>query len=652
MIPAQFAIPGTGRIIPLHPAIPRRWRRALSGRSVISARLPVVKCPPPVKVRMRRPEKIRVSDHAALYRMVTDGAHVGPWRHEYAPHTVKIMDAFGQPWVREIWFCGVEQSGKTNTMLNCMAWAIDCDPGNIFYLMPTEATSDKVTGEKIRPMLVASSRLARYLAIRQDDTTLARIKLRHGVTLWPAHANSASSMASWAAKHCFGDEVDKYPAMTGKEASPIDLIKKRNRTYRGRYKRFFASTPAGLHIHQGMMACQQVWEYRLRCPHCSELIRPVAEHLALPADETAEAIEAEGCALACHSCGTHLAERDREQAIRRGAWHCIKGAEISRPSRIGFHHRAWDCLDIPLAEIAVAWIQAKTGGTAEKVAWANGYEAINYEPEHRERDEDRILLLRDDRPDGIVPTWADALEISIDTQDNGFWYRIRAWEFGTMQSALVRCGFIEDFAGLDRLIYDSTWPDAAGNQHRIMAGIIDSAGHRTAEVYEWCRRPGSIVLASKGAQRRKSVPVTVGKIDHYPGTSKAIPGGLRLYHLDTHFHKDELARKLDIHPGDPGCFWLHSGHTAGQLADLARFPADEKPPHNLKEYARQMCSEHRDERGLWQHDGKKPNHLWDCESGGLALALYLGFQHRQKPGADPGNERKKPATPGPKNSRW
>jgi len=388
--------------IPYPAELPLARRAILAGMEV-SFPLPRA-----VKLRLRSPEKISGADWAARYRVVTDGAHEGQWRHEYVPHTIKIMDTFTRPWVREIWFCGVEQSGKTNTMLNCLGWCIDCDPGNIFYLMPTEATADKVTGEKLRPTLTRSPRLARYLSRRQDDTTLARIKLSHGVTLWPAHANSASSMATWAAKHCFGDEIDKYPPMVGKESDPITLIKKRNRTYRGRYKRFFASTPAGLYIYKGMRGCHQVWEYRNRCPHCNELIRMDGDHLVIPEDATPESVELTGCGYACNNCGVEWSERDRERAIRAGGWLCVAGQDELRPAKVGFHHRAWDCLDIPLAEIGAAWIKAKTGGVAELTAWANGYEAEDYTPEHRTRDEDRIILLRDDRPAGTPPTWTDA----------------------------------------------------------------------------------------------------------------------------------------------------------------------------------------------------------------------------------------------------
>ena len=55
-----------------------------------------------------------------------------------------------------------------------------------------------------------------------------------------------------------------------------------------------------------------------------------------------------------------------------------------------------------------------------------------------------------------------------------------------------------------------------------------------------------------------------------------------------------------------------------------------KMPNGLTDYAKQMCAEYRDERGLWQCPEGKANHLWDCEQMGIALALYLGFHTRRR----------------------
>ena len=72
------------------------WIRAdLAGKTIHLDRLPEQ-----VRRRMRSPDKIRVSEHAARYRVVTEEPHTGPWRHELSPHTVKrhvanILDKIG-----------------------------------------------------------------------------------------------------------------------------------------------------------------------------------------------------------------------------------------------------------------------------------------------------------------------------------------------------------------------------------------------------------------------------------------------------------------------------------------------------------------------------------------------------------------------------
>lgn len=581
--------------------------------------------PKQLRLRMRHPEKIKVSEWAEKYRVVSDGAHEGPWRHEYAPHTVKIMDTFGQPWVREVWFCGVEQSGKTNTMINCIGWCIDCDPGGIFYLMPTEDTAAKVTSGKLRPTIEKSPRLSRYLSSRQDDTTLSRIKLTHGVTIWPAHANSASSMATWTAKHCFGDEVDKYPPTTGKEADPITLIKKRNRNYKGRYKRFFASTPAGLFIYQGVQNCHQVWEFRVKCPHCDEYIKMDADHLIIPEGATVQDVEKNGALYACNECGTEWNDQTRESAIISGHWYCVAGADVQRPAKVGFHHRAWECLDITLGEIAAAWLRAKEEHSA-KIAWANGYEAIDYiaeqtgtiQPEH-------LLRYRTPLERSIVPADTARLCLLVDTQQSSFYYQVWAYSYAPeVNGSMIRHGILEQFEDLEGLLQE-TFTDPDGNQHRIANGLIDSGGtrrgwqkhSRTVEVYEWCSRHRQM-MPIKGMHGRTGDLISYKEIETYPGTNKKLPGSIKRANLRVDLFKDELERRLQIEPDDNGALSFHAG-------------IDEA-------FARHYTAEYKDESGDWQHNRKQRNDYWDCTVYALALRemMKLRIPRREQPAGNGG----------------
>jgi phage terminase large subunit GpA-like protein len=387
-----------------------------------------------------------------------------------------------------------------------------------------------------------------------------------------------------------------------------------------------SSTPAGKFVYKGMLNCHQTWEYRLKCPDCKDLVHMDAEHLIIPNDATPETIEQTGVEYAC-DCGAIWDDRKREHAIRHGRWYCVKGADIPRPSKVGFHHRAWECLDIPLTEIAAAWLRAKTGDLNAKTAWANGYEAIDYIAEISERQENYILRLCDTRPDGLVPHGIDALTMHIDTQDKGFWYTVRAWRFGEVLSSwLVKAGYVTDLAGVERLLYGN-WYDAEGTAHVITWAIIDTQGHRTTEIYLWCLKTG--VIPAQGASGNPTKLVSVSSIANFPGTNRALPGVVRLHTFNTHKFKDELALRLMVEPSDPGAWRLHSGFTTEQWK-LKESGAAVDQRNSLEEYARHCCAEGRDDSGLWQNPNNKANHLWDCEVMALVLANVSNFHNARR----------------------
>ena len=57
----------------------------------------------------------------------------------------------------------------------------------------------------------------------------------------------------------------------------------------------------------------------------------------------------------------------------------------------------------------------------------------------------------------------------------------------------------------------------------------------------------------------------------------------------------------------------------------------------LNDYARQLCSEAKDERGLWRNLRRRPNHFLDCEVLQLVCADYLGvrYMQREEPNQEP-----------------
>lgn len=598
--------------------IPGSAKKRLGGKIYKLKQLPSA-----IRKRMKTPEKIGVADHVAKYRIVTEPPHTGPWRHDLAPHAIKIMNTYSLKHVREIWFCGVEQAVKTNVMLNCMHWAIDIDPGNVFYLMPSENAAIKIVRRKLIPMIRASKVLKKYVSDKQDDITQKEIQLTNGVTIMPAWANSPTSMATFAAKHLFVDEVDKCPEMSGREASPPVLIRKRGRLYKGRYKCFFASSPAQRFIWDGVNKCAKVWTFKMKCPHCGDLQDLKGENLQVPEGVDPSTYDNNTIlGYVCDNCGVEWKVAEYDLAVRSGRWVCTKGDDIARPATVGFHLPAWGCRDIPLYEIAATWVTAANSTkVADKVAWANGYEAKDYVHEQKDREEDFILrLVHDDQPRKVVPynTWG--LIIKADTQQVGFFYQVWAVEWGEALTVwMIEHGRVESFASLEDK-RKTVYKNAEGREYLCKAGFIDSGGGtnparpkhtRTVEVYDFCRKnkfwkPLKGVRTMDNAwdvKRRDFYPASVGK-------KVPIPGGLLLYKINVTHYKNELDNKLRIEKGDPGAINLHS--------------------ETGKDFAKQLCAEYQDERGYWICPGSKPNHHWDICVYGLALCDIMGIRDKKK----------------------
>ena len=578
----------------------------------------------------RRRERLTPSQWAEKYREVTMGSHQGRWRNDITPYLTKIMDTYGMAYVREVVVCAVAQSGKTNAMYNCFAWSIDQHPGPVMFIMPSKNAIDKSATDRIIPMIEQSARLKKLKSHNPDDTARSRIKLKNGTIIYTAWANSATALASFPIKYLFFDEVDKYPPTVNKETDPVTLGEKRNRIFSKTCKRFKVSTPtreSGF-IWQAMQKCHQTWAYEVKCPECGSYHKMHLEQLRWPEGKKAQELEIEKTATyECPECHSRWDDRMREKAVVNGRWIVISGGRLKRPEKVGFHIPGWICLDISLTEIAAAYLRSQ-GDPVKMIDFYNDYLAEPYEEFAVERDEDRILALRDDRPRGLVPSAEiSCLTISIDTQQNGYFYEIRAWGYGVdLESWQVREGFVETDAALEQLIYRTEYLSPDGVSHSIIAGLIDSGGtrdqkarhSRTWEVYELCRR-NPIIKPIKGQQRQSS-PWRVSTIDTYPGSNKAIPGGLKLYNLHSTYYKDQLAGKLEISPADPGAWHLHSETT--------------------EEYARQMCAEYRDERGLWLCPRNRPNHFWDIGYYSLACADVLGIKFWLKPGQESARRRR------------
>jgi phage terminase large subunit GpA-like protein len=449
------------------------------------------------------------------------------------------------------------------------------------YLYPDQATAKENARDRVLPMITSSPRLRNYLTGAQDDMGQERINLLH-MPIYFAWAGSASRMANKPCRYVVQDETDKYPETAAKsEADPSSLVEKRLTTYRrsGKAKNFRLSTPTveGGVIWRALTGeAQVIFDYWVRCPACggwrSRGERPVG-------------------------LATYL--------------------EGFRPKKIGFHLPAWISSFVTLSECAAAFFRGQ-GDRNKLKDFCNNYKAEPWLAYEQSRSEDALLMLRDERPSGVVPGQGRVacLVAGVDTQDNGFWFEVRAFSYGQQrESWQVRAGFVDSFAALAEVLWGSEYRDGEGNSYFLRLAVMDAMGHRTDEVYAFARANLGRLFAFQGVQRLAQ-PYRFSAIDNYPGTGKAIPGGLKILRADVNYFKNILSSKLEIAAGDPGAW---------------HFNAETTPA-----WARQMTVEYIDEKtGLWACPENKANHAWDCSVYALVAAEVLGVRYWPRPGEAP-----------------
>ena len=584
----------------------------------------------------RRQKKISCSAWAERHRVVSMSSLPGPWRNAVTPYLAGIMDAIWTPGVETVIVCKAPQTGGTEAAYNAIAYAADCNPGPVLVVMPDEITARDNARDRIIPIFEDSPRLRRHLTGRSDDLSALRINLVH-MPIYMAWARSTPRLANKPIRMVVFDETDKYPDFaSAREADPISLGVKRTLTFRRSRKIVMLSTPtveAGPIWRALTNEAQCVYDYLVVCPSCRAEQYMAFERIVWP-ETTRDPKEVEDLRLAryvCSACGDAWDDARRDIAVRAGAWRVRlaaepeqgHGAELSRhlrerrPQKVGFHLPSWLSHFVSLSDAAAAFLR----GLADKAKlrdFQNAHAARPWAVYEQTRREDQILALRDDRPRGRLPAGGlvQRLTAGIDTQDDGLWYAIFAWGWApspgeSLPCWEVRSGFALGFEDLARALWEDEITDAAGRRYVVSLAFQDAGGHRTKEVYDFCRRhPGKIFPAF--GRDSLAVPHTWSRVQYYPGTKRPIPGGLRIVNINTKYFKDELSRRLSVDPGD-----------AAAVRFCAEFRAD---------YARHYTAEALDERGRWACPPGRANHLWDCAVLAFAAAdvLDLGYRRRRE----------------------
>ena len=574
----------------------RRWRKKYETADYIIYALR----------QLKPPEEISVSEWAEKYRIIDSktAAIPGPWRNDKTPYLIEIMNELNNYETQEIVFCKCTQVGATETILNMIGYLIQQDPAPTVIVYPTDKLGESISSNRIRPMIKASPALMN----RYHHWNSQKMELQFdGMYLTIAGSNSASDLASRAAKYLFLDEVDKYPGASKKEADPISLARERTKTFPTR-KIFMASTPTikSGHIWKNLQDCDVEKHYFVPCPHCDEMIELVFANLKFPKKEECPipSDRADQAAYVCQKCGCIITDQHKMQMLRYGKWEITKENNSAR-RKIGYWINVLYSPFVRFSEVALEWINSQ-GDNERLQNFVNSWLAEPWEDTRLTTSAETVLERQTEFEEFTVPTWAKFLTGGVDVQETSIFWTIRAWgNFITSQN--ICHGQALSWQDIERVMNYAYLKDD-GTQLVVSLCLIDS-GFDTDAVYDFCANNSDWALPVKGSSRIMTEHFHLSKINKTD--SKAY--GMNLCVVDGGKYKDMIAARMKRENGS-GAWMVYKG------CDI--------------EYAKQVTSEHKVQvkKGeqlvqIWELKASHTdNHLLDCEVYAFAAADILGVR--------------------------
>lgn len=495
-----------------------------------------------------------VSSWADKYRVLSPEAAASPgrWKTSNNEPMREIMDTIGARDVESIVVMSSAQIGKSEGILNMLGFYMVQDPAPILLVQPTLDMAKAFSKDRIAPMLRDTPVLERLIGDAKSRTSGNTVlhKLFPGGHITLAGANSPASLASRPIRIVLCDEVDKYPASAGTEGDPVNLARKRTKTFWNK-KIVLTSTPGVKHLSR----IESEWElsdqrrFHVPCPHCGEKQILKWAHVKWPSGKPEDAD------YECEYCGVFWSDHERWEAINSGEGIWIPEADFRGIA--GFHlneiYSSW----VKLSEMAQDFLDAK-GNPQKLKTFVNSSLGESFE-ETAEKVDAHLLSNRLEPWGDIllpelkreVPKAVLVITCGVDVQDDRIEIERTGWGVEEESWSLDHTIIYGDpstgdiWKELDEYLLTTSIRED-GRELPVHAACVDTAGHHTNAAYAFCkprfRRRIYAIIGRSGA----------GKPVWPKRATTNNKGHVYLFTVGTDAAKDSIYARLRLDHAGPG----------------------------------------------------------------------------------------------------
>jgi len=484
----------------------------------------------------KSPSNLKISEWADKYRKLSpeSSAEAGAWNTSRSPYQKEIMDVFNEPNIQRIVVMSSSQVGKTEIILNTIAYYVDQDPSPMMIVQPTLQMGQAFSKDRLSAMIRDTEKIRecfKEARTRDSGNTVLHKKFPSG-HLTIVGSNSASGLASRPIRVLLLDEVDRYDASAGTEGDPTELAIARTKTFFNR-KIYMCSTPTvkGLsRIEAAFLESDQRYYY-VPCPECDHKQKLVWKNVIWEEDKP------ETARYACENCGTLIDESKKQWMLKHGEW--ISSAPTHNTA--GFHISELYSVWSTWGEMATAFLEAKkqpeTLKTFINTALGETWEEQGDSLEHETLLQRRLNYDYTNLPEDIL-----VLTAGIDTQKDRLEIQTCGW------GKSYRCWVVDYKIFWGDPNAPNVWQELdtylkqrfkteSGRLLPISCSCIDSGGHHTNQVYHFTKpRQGRRIFAIKGASQAGK---PIANRPTFVGKNKAV-----LYPVGTDTAKEAIFARL------------------------------------------------------------------------------------------------------------
>lgn len=442
--------------------------------------------------------KTSVSRWADNHRMLSSGisAEPGKWKTSRAPYQKDIMNAFTESGIHRVVVKSSSQIGKSDMMNNVIGRFAHLDPCAIMMIQPTIDMAQDYSKTRIAPMIRDTKVLNNlfYDVKSRDANNTILSKVFPGGRLIMCGANSPAGLASRPIRILLADEVDRFPDSAGTEGDPVDLAAKRMTTFWNSCMGLF-STPTNegtSRIDEEYLAgTQEEWQHK--CPNCGEyhLLRHIdmtVDYKEIKTPSGKKTVIVNDVKWRCPHCGFSFSEKEMKQTPQK---YISRNADALKNGIRSFFVNGFTSPWMTWTRIMREWLEAKGDPEREKVIM-NTVFGESYKQKGAFEDE-QIFLRRRESYGAELPNGVLLLTAAIDTQDNRLEYEVVGW--GKEEECWgIRKGIVLGAPNQARTwkeidsILDKTYHFADGKGLKVVRTFIDSGGHYTSDVYNYCQK--------------------------------------------------------------------------------------------------------------------------------------------------------------------